>query len=107
MSEVPAVAAHLKKLAQDYRNTHLAMQTRYQQLTTAEDFLVELKQREAALMNRFRLLQHQLLATLEKEELEKMLELSRVCDEMRIINQFAIQALTETTEPADDGLEEG
>ncbi len=102
MNEVPTVSEHLKKLAQDYRDTHLALQTRYRVMTSVVDFLAELKQREAVLMNRFRLLQHQLLATLREEELEKTLELSRVFDEIRIINQFTIQTLTDASEPEDN-----
>jgi hypothetical protein len=106
MNKVPAVDEHLKKLAQDYRNTHSDLQTRYQEMTSAEGFLSELAQREAALMNRFRLLQQQLLAALKAEELEKTLELSRVFDEIRIINQFAIQTLTEANETENDSLQE-
>jgi len=106
MNEVPAVAEHLKKLAQDYHNTHSDLQTRYREMTSAEAFLAELVMRETALMKRFRLLQQQLLAALEAEELEKTLELSRVFDEIRIINQFTIQALTEANETEDDPLQE-
>ena len=106
MNEVPTVSEHLKKLAQDYRDTHLALHTQYQVMTSVEHFLAELKQREAVLMNRFRLLQHQLLATLREEELEKTLELSRVFDEIRIINQFTIQTLTEVNEPEDNQVAE-
>ena len=98
MNQVPAVAENLKKLAQDYRNTYSAMQIRYQEMISAEDFLAELKQQEATLMNRFRLLQQWLVANLEEENLENVLELSRVFDEIRIINQFAIQTLSETNE---------
>ena len=99
MCEVSAVAERLRKLAQDYHDTHLALQARYQERSSAESFLAELKQREADLMNRFRLLQQQLLATLEEEELEKTLELSRVFDEIRIINQFVIQTLADIYVP--------
>ncbi len=101
MNEAPAVAEHLKKLAQGYRDTHSALQTRYREQTSTENFLAELKQREAILTNRFRLLQQHLLTTLNEEELEKMLELSRVFDEMRIINQFTLLALAQTNEPGD------
>ena len=101
MNEAPAVAEHLKKLAQDYRDTHSALQARYQETTSTEDFLAELRKREAALTNRFRLLQQNLLTALNEEELEKMLELSRVFDEIRIINQFTLLALTQTNEPGD------
>lgn len=106
MNEVQTVAEHLKRLAQNYRETHLTLQTRYREMTSAEDFLAELRQREAALINRFRLVQQNLLTTLAEEELEKVLELSRVFDEMRIINQFAFQALAEADQSDNNHLEE-
>ncbi len=101
MNEAPAVAEHLKKLAQDYHDTHSALHARYRETSSAEDFLAELRQREAALTNRFRLLQQHLLTALNEEELENMLELSRVFDEIRLINQFTLLALTQTNEPGD------
>ena len=106
MKEVPTVAEHLKKLAQNYRDIHLTLQSQYQEMTSTEDFLEELKQREAALINRFRLVQQQLLATLKEEELEKVLELSRVFDEIRIISQFAIQTLTAASQSVNNQVEE-
>ena len=72
MNEAPAVAEHLKKLAQDYHDTHSALQARYRETSSTEDFLAELRQREAALANRFRLLQQHLLTALNEEELEAL-----------------------------------
>jgi hypothetical protein len=95
------VAEHLKKLARDYRDTRSALQARYRETTSAEDFLAELRQREAAATNRFRLLQQHLLTALNEEELEKILELSRAFDEIRIINQFTILALTQTSKESE------
>jgi hypothetical protein len=37
--------------------------------------------------------QKHLLASLEDEELEKAIELSRIFDEIRVINEFLIQKL--------------
>ncbi len=98
MNDIPAFLQHLKKLAQAYRETHLALETRYQEVQSKDEFLIELKQREGALLNRFRLVQKQLLASLEEEELENALELSKIFDEIRLINQFVIQALIEGDE---------
>jgi hypothetical protein len=105
MNDVPKVVEHLKRLAQNYRDTHLALETRCKEMTSAAVFLAELKQREATLSNRFRLVQQQLLASLEKEELEKMLELSEIFDEIRVINHFALQAVAEANKPADEQVE--
>ena len=99
MNKTPAVAEHLKKLAQGYRDAHSALHARYREKTSTEDFLAELKQREAVLTNRFRILQQHLLTALNEEELEKMLEMSRIFDEIRIINQFILLALAQTNEP--------
>ena len=106
MNEFPKVSEHLKELAQNYHDTHQAFQERHRETTSAEEFLAEVNQREAALMNRFRLLQQQLLATLEEKDLERMLELSRIIDEMRIINQFAVQTLVGAGAPADNQVAE-
>jgi hypothetical protein len=105
MNDVPKVVEHLKRLAQNYRDTHLAFETRCKEMTSAAVFLAELKQREATLLNRFRLLQQQLLASLEEDELEKMLELSEIFDEIRVINHFALQAVTEANKPGDEQVE--
>lgn len=93
MNDVPALVEHLKNLAQGYRDTHLALETQYQKMESPEAFLVQLKHREAALLSRFRLVQKNLLASLEEEELEKAIELSKIFDEIRVINEFAIQTL--------------
>jgi hypothetical protein len=93
MNEVPTLVEHLKKLAQGYHDTHLALQAQYRKMGSPEEFLVELKHREAALLSRFRLVQKHLLASLEDDELEKAIELSRIFDEVRVINEFVIQTL--------------
>ena len=93
MNDVPTLVEHLKNLAQGYRDTHLALETQYQKMESPEAFLVQLKYREAALLSRFRLVQKNLLASLEEEELEKAIELSKIFDEIRVINEFAIQTL--------------
>ena len=93
MNEVPTVVEHLKNLAQGYRDAHLALQAQYRQIESPEEFFVELKHREEALLSRFRLVQKHLLACLEDEELEKAIELSRIFDEIRVINEFLIQTL--------------
>ena len=93
MNDVPTLVEHLKNLAQGYRDTHLALETQYQKMESPEAFLVQLKHREAALLSRFRLVQKNLLASLEEEELEKIIELSKIFDEIRVINEFAIQTL--------------
>lgn len=93
MNDVPTLVEHLKNLAQGYRDTHLALETQYQKMESPEAFLVQLKHREAALLSRFRLVQKNLLASLEEEELKKAIELSKIFDEIRVINEFAIQTL--------------
>ena len=95
MNNVPTFVEHLKKLAQDYHDTHNSLQTRYREMESAEEFLVEIRKQEASLLNRFRLLQQKLFASLDEQELEKAVELCRVFDQIRIINQFAVQALSE------------
>jgi hypothetical protein len=93
MNDVPTLVEHLKNLAQGYHDTHLALETQYRKMESPEAFLVQLKHREAALLGRFRLVQKNLLASLEEEELEKAIELSKIFDEIRVINEFAIQTL--------------
>lgn len=93
MNDVPAFVEHLKKLAQDYHDTHHSLETRYREMESAEKFLVELRQQESELLNRFRMVQNQLLASLDEEILEEAVELCRIFDQVRIINQFVIQAL--------------
>lgn len=93
MNDVPAFVEHLKKLAQDYHDTHHSLETRYREMESAEEFLVELRQQESELLNRFRLVQNQLLASLDEEILEEAVELCRIFDQVRIINQFVIQTL--------------
>ena len=95
MNEIPAFVEHLKKLAQYYRETHDSLETRYRKMESAEEFLVELRQQEEALLDRFRLVQKQLLASLQGEKLQEAVELCRIFDQMRIVNQFVIQALVE------------
>jgi putative heme degradation protein len=99
MNDIPPVVHHLKSLAQEYRDTHLALQKRYQEMKSVEDFLAELKDREGMLLDRFRLVQQQLIAALEDEHLEKMLELSRIFDQMRLISLFTVQTLREPRTP--------
>jgi hypothetical protein len=106
MNDVPTSVEHLGKLARDYRDTYLALQTRYREIKSAEEFFAELKQREEALLNRFRLVQQQLLSSLKEEELERMLEICSIFDEIRIINQFAIQTLAEADESLDNQVED-
>lgn len=93
MNEVPTVVEHLKNLAQSYHDAHLALQARYHDRESPEKFFVELKHREEALLSRFRIVQKDLLTCLEDEELEKAIELSRIFDEIRVINEFLIQTL--------------
>jgi hypothetical protein len=93
MNDVPTLVEHLKNLAQGYHDTHLALETQYRKMESPEEFLAELRHREATLLSRFRLVQKNLLASLEEEELEKAIELSRIFDEIRVINEFAIQTL--------------
>ena len=102
MENVPTVVEHLRRLAQNYRDAQLALQKRFREMTSAENFLVELKQQEAALLDRFRSAQQQLLASLKNEELEKMLKISEIFDEIRVINLFIIHILEKTREGADD-----
>ncbi len=98
MNDIPTIVEHLKKLAQAYRDTQLALETLHREMKSAEDFMAELKQREGILLNRFRLVQQQLLGSLKAEDLEKMLEVFCIFDEIRIINQFAVQTLIEAKE---------
>ena len=103
MSEVPPTVEHLKKLAQDYRDIHQSLQEKYVEMTSVNAFLAELKQREAGLLERFRLIQHKLFTAVEDEELEMLLDLSKIFDEIRVINQFVIQALVESEGQAAGG----
>lgn len=105
MNDIPKVVEHLKRLAQHYSDTHLALETRWGERTSAAEFLAELNQREAALSNRFRLVQQQLLASLQEAELEKMLELSKIFDEIRVINQFVQKTIAEVNKQADRQVE--
>jgi len=100
MSDASPVQEHLRKLAEDYRTHHAALQERYQQAASAEEFIAELRRRESALVDRFRLVQLRLLGSLQGDHLSLMLDLSRVFDEMRVVHTFALQVLTETREPA-------
>jgi len=95
MNNVPAYLDHLKKLAQDYHESHLSLETRYRETESAEEFLAEIRKQEAALLNRLRLVQQELLASLDHEALEKAVELCKIFDQIRIINQFVVQALVE------------
>ena len=95
MNDAPPVVEHLRKLAEDYRTVHLELQERYREMNSLEEFLAELRQREAALLDRFRLVQQQLIGALQDESLTKMLDLSRIFDEMRVISLFTVQALAE------------
>ena len=100
MSEPSPLQDHLRKLAEDYRNHHAALQQRYQEAASAEEFIAELRRRESALVDRFRLVQLRLLGSLQGDHLSLMLDLSRIFDEMRVVHTFALQALTETRESA-------
>jgi hypothetical protein len=93
MDEVPTVVEHLKNLAQGYHDAHLALQAQYREAESPDEFFVKLKNREADLLSRFRLVQKHLLTSLEDDELEKAIELSRIFDEIRVINEFLIQTL--------------
>jgi hypothetical protein len=107
MKKLPPFAEHLKTLAQDYRETYLALEARCQEMVSPEEFLHELKQREASLIDRFRLVQKELFSVVKAGELEKLLELSRIFDEIRVINQFIIQTVVEADKFASDhGKEE-
>jgi hypothetical protein len=57
MSEATPVQDHLKRLAEDYRRHHVALQKRYQDAASVEEFLAELRQRDSVLVDRFRLVQ--------------------------------------------------
>jgi hypothetical protein len=100
MSDALPVQEHLRKLAEDYRNHHAALQERYQQAASAEEFTAELRRRESALVDRFRLVQLRLLGSLQGDHLSLMLDLSRIFDEMRVVHTFALHVLTETRESA-------
>jgi hypothetical protein len=100
MSEVSPIQDHLRKLAEDYRNHHVALQKRYQEMASAEEFIAELRRRDSALVDRFRLVQLRLLGLLQGDQLSLMLDLSRIFDEMRVVHAFALQVLTETQESA-------
>jgi hypothetical protein len=102
MSELSPVVEHLRKLAEGYHNTHMELQKQQREMTSPVVFLEQLRQREGTLVDRFRLVQQELIAALQGDQLEKMLDLSRIFDEIRVINQFANQTLTEmkNTDPA-------
>jgi hypothetical protein len=106
MNDLPPFAEHLKALAQDYRETYLALEARYREMPSPEEFLFELKQREASLIDRFRLVQKELFSEIGGEELDKLLELSRIFDQIRIINQFIIQTVVEADKFTPDHKEE-
>jgi len=96
MNDLPPFAEHLKTLAHYYRETYLALESRYREMRSPEEFLLELKQREATLIDRFRLVQKELFSVIKAGELDKLLELSRIFDEIRVINQFIIQTVVES-----------
>jgi hypothetical protein len=102
MNDLPSFAEHLKALAQDYRETYLALESRYREMVSPEEFLLELKQREASLIDRFRLVQKDFFSVIRSEEVEKLLELSRIFDQIRVINQFIIQTVVEADKFAPD-----
>jgi hypothetical protein len=106
MNDLPPFAEHLKTLAHNYRETYLALESRYQEMLLPEEFLLELKQREAVLIDRFRLVQKELFSVIRAGELDKLLELSRIFDEIRVINQFIIQTVVEADKFATDHGEE-
>jgi hypothetical protein len=106
MNDLPPFAEHLKTLAHNYRETYLALESRYQEMLLPEEFLLELKQREAGLIDRFRLVQKELFSVIRAGELDKLLELSRIFDEIRVINQFIIQTVVEADKFATDHGEE-
>jgi hypothetical protein len=95
MNDMPAVAEHLRTLAQQYHDTHRGLEERYQHMTAPDAFLAELRQRETMLVDRFRSVQHQLLGSMKDEDLEKVMDLCRAFDEIRLVNQFAIQTIQE------------
>jgi len=100
MSEASPIQDHLRRLAEDYRNHHVGLQKRYQEMASAEEFIAELRRRESALVDRFRLVQLKLLGLLQGDHLSLMLDLSRIFDEMRVVHTFALQVFTETKETA-------
>ena len=102
MNDLPPFAEHLKRLARNYRETYLTLEARYQEMQSSEEFLFELKQREAALIDRFRLIQKEWFSVIKEKELDKLLELSSIFDEIRIINQFMIQTVVEADEVSID-----
>jgi len=100
MSEASPIQDHLRKLAEDYRNHHAALQKRYQEAPSLEEFIAELRRRDSALVDRFRLVQRKLLGSLQGDHLSLLLDLSRIFDEMRVVHTFAVQVLTESQESA-------
>ena len=106
MNDLPPFAEHLKTLARNYRETYLTLESRYQEMQSPEEFLFELKQREAALIDRFRLVQREWFSLIRERELDKLLELSSIFDEVRVINQFIIQTVVEADKFTTDHREE-
>ena len=106
MNDLPPFAEHLKTLARNYRETYLTLESRYQEMQSPEEFLFELKQREAVLIDRFRLIQKEWFSVIKEKELDKLLELSSIFDEIRIINQFMIQTVVEADNVSIDHGEE-
>jgi hypothetical protein len=100
MSETSPIQDHLRSLAEEYRSHHVSLQERYQEAASAEEFIADLRRRDSALVDRFRLVQLRLLASLQGDHLSLMLDLSRIFDEMRVVHTFALQVLTETKESA-------
>ena len=106
MNDLPPFAEHLKALARDYREIYLALEARYREMVSPEEFLLELKQREASLIDRFRLVQRELFSVMKAGEVDKLLELSRIFDQIRVINQFIIQTVVEADKVDPDREEE-
>ena len=106
MNDLPPFAEHLKTLARNYRETYVNLESRYQEMQSPEQFLFELKQREAALIDRFRLIQKEWFSVIKERELDKLLELSSIFDEIRVINQFIIQTVVEADNASIDHDEE-
>ena len=106
MNDLPPFAEHLKTLARNYRETYVNLESRYQEMQSPEEFLFELKQREAALIDRFRLIQKEWFSVIKERELDKLLELSSIFDEIRVINQFIIQTVVEADNASIDHDEE-
>jgi len=100
MSETSPIQDHLRSLAEEYRSHHVSLQKRYQEVASAEEFIAEMRRRNSVLVDRFRLVQLRLLASLQGDHLSLMLDLSRIFDEMRVVHTFALQVLTETKESA-------